>query len=139
MRESNRQGLPDSIIYSMVQVNRSALNQQVLSNINLDNKVPGSGYYNAELYLSNNGKYSNSKYKGGTQAKFSRTSRATFIDETKNSIKNMPGPGFYKAPSEFGQYDGNVYGASALGRFANKHRWVFLIRQSYKFIHQLIS
>ena len=34
----------------------------------------------------------------------------------------MPGPGFYKTPSEFGQYDGNVYGASALSRFTQKHR-----------------
>ena len=62
---------------------------------------------------------------GGTQAKFGRTSRATFIDEKKSNIKNLPGPGYYRAPSEFGQYDGNVYGASALSRFTHKQRWVY--------------
>ena len=55
---------------------------------------------------------------GGTQAKFNRTPRSTFIDEQKYSNKFKPGPGFYRSPSEFGQYDGNVYGATALGRFA---------------------
>lgn len=40
-----------------------------------------------------------SKHLGGTQAKFGRNSRATFLDEAVKNEKAKPGPGFYRLPS----------------------------------------
>lgn len=59
---------------------------------------------------------------GGTQAKFNRTPRMSFVDEFKSNDKSQPGPGNYRSPSEFGQYDGNVYGVTALGRFTKNRK-----------------
>lgn len=40
-----------------------------------------------------------SKHFGGTQAKFGRTARATFLDDAVKNQKAKPGPGFYRSPS----------------------------------------
>lgn len=47
--------------------------------------MPGAGHYQNIEPISNVGKYSMSKHVGGTQAKFGRTSRATFLDD---AVKN---------------------------------------------------
>ena len=46
-----------------------------------DNKVPGAGHYKEEVKISGIGKYSNSKYKGGTQAKFAISKRKSYFDD----------------------------------------------------------
>lgn len=53
---------------------------QVLFCMTIDNKVPGAGKYEDIARLSGLGKYANSKYKGGTQAKFGNSKRKTFFD-----------------------------------------------------------
>ena len=75
----------------------------------VDNKVPGVGKYKDISNLSKVGKYIVSVHRGGTNAKFDVERRKTRFDEAATSGKERPGPGDYKSPSEFGQYDGNVY------------------------------
>ena len=55
------------------------------------------------------GQYQNSKYKGGTQARFSKSGRNCYFDQSARTENYKPGPGNYRTPSEFGQYDGDVY------------------------------
>lgn len=90
--------------------------------------MPGAGQYKSGENISGFGKYNNSKHLGGTIAKFGRSSRATFVDEVVKNDKSKPGPGFYKSPSEFGQYDGDVYSmnATALSRFSKKWSTIFI-------------
>ena len=92
----------------------------VLRQLIKDNKVPGAGKYHDDVKISGVGKYTNSKYKGGTQAKFQNSRRFTYFDAAVKSETGKPGPGNYKTPSEFGQYDGNVYGNMEAGRFASR-------------------
>ena len=73
--------------------------------------------YKDPIKLSAVGQYQNSKYKGGTQAKFARTQRKSYFDESAGTELYKPGPGNYKAPSEFGQYDGEVYNRPEISRF----------------------
>ena len=75
----------------------------------LDNKTPGPGMYNDVHNLSKVGRYIVSSNTGGTNAKFDKTKRVTKFDEERRAASIRPGPGYYKAPSEFGQYDGDVY------------------------------
>ena len=63
------------------------------------NGVPGAGHYKNEEPISDKGKYTNSKHFGGTQAKFGKSMRTTFLDEAAKAQKLKPGPGFYKSPS----------------------------------------
>ena len=42
-------------------------------------------------------------------AKFDKTRRITKFDDAAKLASRNPGPGNYKSPSEFGQYDGDVY------------------------------
>lgn len=65
----------------------------------IETDTPGVGKYNATQGISNSGKYINSQIKGGSQPKFGRQSRATFLDETIKTTNKLPGPGFYRAPS----------------------------------------
>ena len=88
----------------------------------LGNGLPGVGQYQNTEPISTVGKYNNSKYKGGTIAKFMKTPRATFFDNaTRRASQEKPGPGSYQQPSEFGQYDGNVYSWWSYKYFLN-HR-----------------
>ena|ERR1711937_231245 len=50
-----------------------------------------------------------SNHKGGTGAKFDSERRRTRFDDAEIASKKLPGPGRYRASSEFGQYDGDVY------------------------------
>lgn len=50
-----------------------------------------------------------SSHRGGTRAKFDSAPRKTKFDEIMQTSVTKPGPGQYKAPSEFGQYDGDIY------------------------------
>lgn len=59
--------------------------------------------------LSKVGKYILSNHSGGTKAIFDHSKRITKFDQVKNHSMNQPGPGSYRMPSEFGQYDGEVY------------------------------
>jgi len=72
----------------------------------LDNKIPGPGVYNDVSKLSKVGKYIVSSHLGGTKAKFDNAKRISKFDEARINGLNRPGPGYYKQPSEFGQYDG---------------------------------
>lgn len=72
---------------------------QVYLYLCLANGLPGVGEYKNTQPISSVGKYALSKHLGGTQAKFNKTSRATFLDEAAKAEKSKPGPGFYKAPS----------------------------------------
>ena len=55
------------------------------------------------------GKYVVSSHRGGTNAKFDGSKRVTKFDECAKVGMSKPGPGYYRAGSEFGQYDGEVY------------------------------
>lgn len=79
-----------------------------------DNRVPGPGDYDNSTSLSNVGKYVMSSHRGGTYAKFDSSPRRTRFDEVARAALTRPGPGQYKAPSEFGVYDGEVYGSRGL-------------------------
>lgn len=46
--------------------------------------------------------------------------RSTYFDASVKAEKDKPGPGNYKTPSEFGQYDGDVYGKTEMSRFSRK-------------------
>jgi hypothetical protein len=50
-----------------------------------------------------------SQNRGGTQAKFDRNRRESVFDEVYRKELERPGPGYYPLPSEFGQYDGDIY------------------------------
>jgi hypothetical protein len=50
-----------------------------------------------------------SKNKGGTGAKFERDRKESMFDRVFKKELANPGPGYYQLPSEFGQYDGNIY------------------------------
>lgn len=56
------------------------------------------------------GKYVISEHRGGTNAKFDSAPRKTKFDEVMKISSTKPGPGDYRAASEFGIYDGEVYG-----------------------------
>jgi hypothetical protein len=50
-----------------------------------------------------------SSHRGGTNAKFDSAPRRTKFDDAIRVGLTKPGPGYYKAGSEFGLYDGDVY------------------------------
>lgn len=47
---------------------------------------------------------------------FDHSKRVTEFDEAKKKSVAIPGPGSYRIGSEFGQYDGDVYGQETVGR-----------------------
>jgi len=55
------------------------------------------------------GQYFLSQSKGGTKAKFDKTQRESMFDQVYRKELENPGPGYYQMPSEFGQYDGDIY------------------------------
>lgn len=74
----------------------------------IDNEVPGPGRYEEINNLSNEGKYLNTKSTGHGKRYFDKETR--MIDFEHKAKKNYnPGPGSYRSPSDFGQYDGDVY------------------------------
>ena len=44
--------------------------------------MPGVGQYKEEVKISGFGKYTNSKYKGGTQAKFAISKKKSYFDDS---------------------------------------------------------
>lgn len=66
--------------------------------------VPGAGTYYPNSELSDSGKYVLSKSKGDGRRRFSLGFRDSFVD-TPAKITKTPGPGSYRQPSDFGQYD----------------------------------
>ena len=71
--------------------------------------VPGPGNYKEIQGMSKTGHYVLSNNKGGTKAKFDQTKRQSLFEQVFKRQLYNPGPGYYKAPSEFGQYDGDIY------------------------------
>lgn len=59
-------------------------------------------------------------HRGGTNAKFDSAPRKTKFDEAARVGLTKPGPGYYKASSEFGHYDGDVYNFQAMNS-TNRH------------------
>ena len=87
---------------------------------NLDNFVPGPGNYQDVSSLSKVGKYILSNHSGGTKAIFDHSKRITKFDQVKKQSMNHPGPGSYRMPSEFGQYDGEVYANITSSRYSKR-------------------
>ena len=71
--------------------------------------MPGPGNYRHLNGLSNVGRYVVSNKIGGTQAIFNRDKRISKFETIQTQAAEKPGPGAYRMPSEFGQYDGDVY------------------------------
>ena len=66
--------------------------------------TPGSGAYNPVNDLSNEGKYVLSNNQSAGKRKFMLGRRESFTEfEARRS--RTPGPGTYRLPSDFGQYD----------------------------------
>lgn len=66
--------------------------------------APGPGVYKPQNDLSNEGKYVLSKNVSNGQRKFLDGRRLSFT-EIMARRSFTPGPGSYRSPSEFGQYD----------------------------------
>ena len=65
---------------------------------------PGPLSYREGDSLHGNAKYVLSTHKGNGTRAFSQTARSTFTDDFKKREKQLPGPGFYEKPSDFGSY-----------------------------------
>ena len=74
-------------------------------------ETPGPTNYKGEGDgVSSSGKYILSNHKGAGTRAFSQTSRKIFTDDVSKSVKNLPGPGNYESPSDFGVYgDAHYY------------------------------
>lgn len=59
--------------------------------------------------MSDRGHYTNSRLQGNGQRLFDKMQRENAFDYRARKNRN-PGPGSYRAPSDFGHYDGPVYG-----------------------------
>ena len=70
---------------------------------------PGPGAYHIPSAITSDSRYVNSKYGGTGQRAFTHRERTTLFDEHPKHQEIIPGPGSYRLPSEFGQYDGDVY------------------------------
>ena len=82
--------------------------RKVIRNIISDLNVPGPGSYNETNNLSNSGKYISSRNTGFGKRLFDKEKRVN--DIIRKAVRNgNPGPGSYQMPSDFGQYDGDVY------------------------------
>lgn len=78
-------------------------------NLKVDTLPPGPGKYKEISQMSNTGTYLLSQNKGGTRAKFDKDKRESMFDKVFRKELANPGPGYYQVPSEFGQYDGDIY------------------------------
>ena len=77
----------------------------------LENTIPGPGAYEQINNLSDRGHYTNSNMVGYGKRMFDKEHRV--MEAEKKARKNaIPGPGSYRLPSDFGQYDGEVYDRS---------------------------
>lgn len=75
---------------------------------NVENRNPGPGRYNDVQPLSDRGHYPISSSAGYGKRFFDKERRISKIED--QAIKNFnPGPGNYRYPSEFGNYDGDIY------------------------------
>ena len=83
----------------------------VINLFTIENKVPGPGKYETIDKLSNSGKYIPSTSTGYGKRYFDKEKRVSDF-EFKAKKNYNPGPGTYRTPSEFGQYDGDVYNHS---------------------------
>ena len=71
--------------------------------------MPGPGTYEANVTdLSMMGKFTMASIQGSTV--FDHSKRVTEFDDAKKKSRAIPGPGSYRLSSDFGQYDGVVYG-----------------------------
>lgn len=77
--------------------------------LKLENINPGPGNYEEVSQLSDKGRYTVSRFQGNGQRLFDKNQRETLFDYRARKNKN-PGPGSYRSPSDFGHYDGEVYG-----------------------------
>ena len=81
----------------------------------IDKHIPGPGTYENINTLSNSGKYINSRTIGSGKRYFDKERRVVEFD--KKASKNfIPGPGSYRSPSDFGQYDGDIYNTISFNR-----------------------
>lgn len=83
--------------------------------------APGPGHYPTVVSLDRNGVYFLSKFQSSGCRRFGRESRASV--STRGSQLNTPGPGSYRAPSEFGYYQ-------AKNSLVEEHQRVAQRRQS---------
>jgi hypothetical protein len=66
--------------------------------------VPAANSYFPINDMSDSGKYVLSSTKGAGRRRFEKEFRSSFVDGPAK-ITRTPGPGTYRQPSEFGQYD----------------------------------
>lgn len=72
-------------------------------------EVPGPGQYDPKTDVNANGTYFVDKFKNSQAPVFPRQSRLVTLDISETR-KITPGPGAYKAPTEFGYYELNNLG-----------------------------
>lgn len=86
------------------------MQQAVFFNHYLETVPPGPGAYRESKLLGDQYKSGlSSRYHSSLGTKFSHARRKTFYDEDVKEKVSVPGPGNYQSPSEFGQYDGDIY------------------------------
>lgn len=71
-------------------------------------KAPGPGAYTPLTNLNEN---HNSLHKAMPRARFGTEERKSLIEESSRRLSNVPGPGWYTKPSEFGSSN-NMLGQS---------------------------
>lgn len=76
---------------------------------NAENIVPGPGTYQPPSALVNDSHYISSRHEGTGRRAFTIDKKLSKFDEYSKTFQGNPGPGSYRSPSDFGQYDGQVY------------------------------
>ena len=80
-------------------------------NIRKAAEIPGPGQYDPKTNVNPNGTYFVDKYKNSQAPVFTKQSRLVTLDVSETR-KITPGPGSYKAPTEFGYYEINNFGST---------------------------
>ena len=70
---------------------------------------PGPLSYREGDSMTGNAKYTLSQHRGNGTRAFSHTARNTFTDDFRKREKQLPGPGYYEKPSDFGAYGDAKY------------------------------
>jgi hypothetical protein len=89
---------------------RSFTPKQLTRFVNNNRESPGPGAYEVKTTISRDGAQFISKFQSSKSIPFSKSERKLYPnirDESKKDIE-VPGPGAYRAPSEFGFYEAPI-------------------------------
>ena len=75
----------------------------------VENQNPGPGAYQPPSAIMATSHSVSSRHEGTGQRAFSTGRKVSKFDEFSKTFVAYPGPGSYRSPSEFGNYDGEVY------------------------------